>query len=231
MNNDLLSSLLLTHIIGDFYLQTDYFCKQKETKKIKCWFLYVHSIIMGLIAWLLIPSIDFGIYATLIILTHFIIDSIKLYFRNSLGVFLADQLLHLGILLLISIVYETQIELPIHLIDQCENFSIPILLIATLICIKPTNIFIKLLLKKYDVGESKSCSNIKNAGGLIGNLERLLTMIFVIIGQFEAIGFVIAAKSILRFKDTDTAKTEYVLAGTFLSFGIALLCGLMVCAL
>lgn len=33
MNNDLLSSLLLTHIIGDFYLQTDYFCKQKETKK------------------------------------------------------------------------------------------------------------------------------------------------------------------------------------------------------
>lgn len=35
MNNDLLSSLLLTHIIGDFYLQTDYFCKQKETKKNK----------------------------------------------------------------------------------------------------------------------------------------------------------------------------------------------------
>lgn len=46
-------------------------------------------------------------------------------------------------------------------------------------------------------------------------------------GQFEAIGFIVAAKSILRFKDTDTAKTEYVLAGTFLSFGIAILCGLM----
>ena len=69
--------------------------------------------------------------------------------------------------------------------------------------------------------------NIKNAGALIGNLERILTIIFVIIGQYEAIGFIIAAKSILRFKDTDTAKTEYVLAGTFLSFGIALLCGLM----
>ena len=67
----------------------------------------------------------------------------------------------------------------------------------------------------------------KYAGALIGNLERILTIIFVIIGQYEAIGFIIAAKSILRFKDTDTAKTEYVLAGTFLSFGIALLCGLM----
>ena len=83
------------------------------------------------------------------------------------------------------------------------------------------------ILKKYQVGETQSCENIKNAGALIGNLERVLTIIFVIIGQYEAIGFIIAAKSILRFKDTDTAKTEYVLAGTFLSFGIALLCGLM----
>ena len=46
-------------------------------------------------------------------------------------------------------------------------------------------------------------------------------------GQYEAIGLLVAAKSILRFKDTDTAKTEYVLAGTFLSFAIAILCGLI----
>ena len=84
-----------------------------------------------------------------------------------------------------------------------------------------------MILKKYQIGETQSCENIKNAGALIGNLERILTIVFVIIGQYEAIGFIIAAKSILRFKDTDTAKTEYVLAGTFLSFGIALLCGLL----
>ena len=46
------------------------------------------------------------------------------------------------------------------------------------------------------------------------------------IGQYGAIGFIVAAKSLLRFKETDTAKTEYVLAGTLLSFGIATLCGL-----
>ena len=92
---------------------------------------------------------------------------------------------------------------------------------------KPANILIKLILEKYQVGESESCNNIKNAGALIGNLERILTIVFVLLGQFEAIGFIVAAKSILRFKDTDTAKTEYVLAGTFLSFVIAILCGLM----
>jgi hypothetical protein len=47
------------------------------------------------------------------------------------------------------------------------------------------------------------------------------------INQYEAIGFIVAAKSLLRFKDTDTAKTEYVLAGTFLSFGIAIICGVL----
>ena len=50
----------------------------------------------------------------------------------------------------------------------------------------------------------------------------------LLIGQYEAVGFIIAAKSVLRFKDTDTAKTEYVLAGTLLSFGIATFAGLMV---
>lgn len=51
---------------------------------------------------------------------------------------------------------------------------------------------------------------------------------FVLIGQYEAIGFIIVARSLLRFKDTDTAKTEYVLARILLSFGIALVCSLAV---
>lgn len=51
---------------------------------------------------------------------------------------------------------------------------------------------------------------------------------FVIIGKLEVIGFMIAAKSILRYKDTNTIKTEYVLIGTMLSFGIAMLCGLVI---
>ena len=124
--------------------------------------------------------------------------------------------------------FDTTTKLPIQSMDCNSSFSIPLFILAILLCIKPANILIKLVLKKYQVGETQSCENINNAGALIGNLERILTIIFVILGQYEAIGFIIAAKSILRFKDTDTAKTEYVLAGTFLSFGIALLCGLMV---
>ena len=227
MNSTLFLSLVLAHIIGDFYLQTDKCCEQKETKKLKSWFLYVHAIIIGLLSWIIVPSCNFGLWALLITISHFAIDAVKIHYPNGLWSFAVDQLLHLGILIAISTIYETAKELPLQMIDCSGSFSISLLILAILLCMKPANILIKLVLEKYQVGESESCNNIKNAGALIGNLERILTIVFVLLGQFEAIGFIVAAKSILRFKDTDTAKTEYVLAGTFLSFGIAILCGLM----
>ena len=229
MNNTLFLSLVMAHIIGDFYLQTDKCCKQKETRKFKSWFLYVHAIILGLLSWIMVPSCNFGLWALLIAVSHFAIDAVKIHCPKGLWSFAIDQLLHLGILITISNIYEPAKELPLRMIDCSGSgpFSIPLLILAILLCMKPANILIKLILEKYQVGESESCDNIKNAGALIGNLERILTIVFVLLGQFEAIGFIVAAKSILRFKDTDTAKTEYVLAGTFLSFGIAILCGLM----
>ena len=227
MNSTLFLSLVLAHIIGDFYLQTDKCCEQKEARKFKSWFLYVHAITIGLLSWIIVPSCGFGLWALMIAVSHFAIDAVKIHCPKGLWSFVIDQLFHLSILAAISTIYETTKELPLQMIDNPSSFSTPLLILAILLCIKPANILIKLILEKYQIGESASCDNIKNAGALIGNLERLLTIVFVMLGQFEAIGFIVAAKSILRFKDTDTAKTEYVLAGTFLSFGIAILCGLM----
>jgi hypothetical protein len=63
-------------------------------------------------------------------------------------------------------------------------------------------------------------------------LERLLIYCFILTGHFEAIGFLLAAKSIFRFGDLKEAQdrklTEYVLIGTLLSFGIAIATGLLV---
>ena len=61
-------------------------------------------------------------------------------------------------------------------------------------------------------------------------MERGLILIFVVLAQYEAIGFLIAAKSILRFNETtsENEKSEYVLTGTLLSLAIALLLGLAV---
>lgn len=65
---------------------------------------------------------------------------------------------------------------------------------------------------------------------MIGWLERGLILVFVIMSQYEAIGFLIAAKSILRFSEASKGdeKSEYVLTGTLLSLAIALCLGIIV---
>ena len=175
-----------------------------------------------------VPTVDFWVYALLILVTHLMIDAVKSYMCKGLWPFLADQIAHIVILCFIAHQYVSLCHLPIQGIDFFEHISIPTFVFAILCCLKPTNILIKLILERYKIGETESCKSMKNAGALIGNLERILTLVFVLIGQYEAVGFIIAAKSVLRFKDTDTAKTEYVLGGTLLSFGIATFAGLMV---
>lgn len=53
---------------------------------------------------------------------------------------------------------------------------------------------------------------------------------FIITNHWEGIGFLIAAKSVFRFGDLSQAKdrklTEYILIGTLLSFGLAIVFGI-----
>ena len=66
-------------------------------------------------------------------------------------------------------------------------------------------------------------------GRLVGMLERLLIAVLTIGGHFGAIGFVLAAKSIARFKELEKrAFAEYYLLGTLLSCLIALAVGWLV---
>jgi hypothetical protein len=57
-----------------------------------------------------------------------------------------------------------------------------------------------------------------STGRVIGMLERILIYFFVLINEFAAIGFIIAAKGFTRFKELDEREfAEYVLIGTLLS--------------
>ena len=104
-------------------------------------------------------------------------------------------------------------------------------MLGLLLVLKPANILILLILetckvKVYPI-QNDEYGNF-HSGELIGWLERGLILIFVILSQYEAIGFLIAAKSILRFNDTSKGeKSEYVLTGTLLSLAIALCLGIL----
>ena len=67
-------------------------------------------------------------------------------------------------------------------------------------------------------------TGLPQGGTLIGMLERGLIFILVLAGQPGGNGFLIAAKSVLRFEATskDQRAGEYVIIGTLASFGWAL---------
>jgi hypothetical protein len=68
-------------------------------------------------------------------------------------------------------------------------------------------------------------------GATIGVLERLLIVAFVLTGSTAAIGFVVAAKTLARFRQLDDRDfAEYYLLGTLASVGVALGSGLLAAA-
>jgi hypothetical protein len=64
-------------------------------------------------------------------------------------------------------------------------------------------------------------------GATIGILERLLIVVFVLTRTDVAIGFVVAAKTLARFRQLDDREfAEYYLLGTLASVAVAIVTGL-----
>ena len=217
--------LLLSHLIGDFVLQTSKSCEHKRDKKWGSVYHYCHAVIVFVLAWLASWDWAFWWCALAIGVTHFAIDMWKSYCIDNVIWFTVDQLLHVAVMAGAAWMW-------CSMSDWSMPFDIPVkyiaLAIAILVCWKPANIYIKLMLKHYSVNMPEEKSSGFNAGSLIGDIERWLILVFVLLQRYDAIGLLIAAKSIIRFGDKETTKTEYVLAGTLMSIFIAVLAGVMV---
>ncbi|KFF06199.1 DUF3307 domain-containing protein [Flavobacterium reichenbachii] len=227
--------LLLAHLLGDFIWQPNSWVADKEIKKHKSIYLYFHILLHGILAAVLAGEIQFIPYALIIAVTHGIIDVIKLNFQKKETKrtwFVLDQIAHLVILIGVVFLYENQ---TINLLWFGSQFWI--FITGLLFITKPTSIFIKTIISIWspENNESHTDNSLASAGNYIGILERLFVFGFILTGHFEAIGFLLAAKSIFRFGDLNEAKerklTEYVLIGTLISFGIAIITGLVVQAL
>ncbi|MEP6930776.1 MAG: DUF3307 domain-containing protein [Flavobacterium sp.] len=227
--------LLLAHLLGDFIWQPNSWVADKEAKKHKSVYLYLHILLHGVLAAILAGEIQFIPYALLIAITHGIIDLIKLNFQKDETKrtwFIADQFLHIIVLTGVVFLYQNK---SINMAWFDNQFWI--LVTGFLFMTKPTSIFIKTIISIWNPEDKNAHTDnsLANAGNYIGILERLFVFFFILTGHFEAIGFLLAAKSIFRFGDLKEAKdrklTEYVLIGTLLSFGIAILTGFIVQAL
>ena len=222
--------LLLAHLVGDFLLQPTSWVKDKEDKKHKSIYLYLHIFLHFILAWILIGEQEFGFYALGLAVLQGLIDFLKLHYQTSKtkrNWFSIDQISHLIVLIVITLLYTKT-----HLEFKNLGNQFWIILTALILLTKPTSIIIKNIISIWTPENKNKDKSLQNAGNYIGILERLFIFSFILTGHFEAIGFLLAAKSIFRFGDLKEAKdrklTEYVLIGTLLSFGIALLIGLLV---
>lgn len=151
-------------------------------------------------------------------------------------------------ILIITAAFLVQDVFSINYFDLINHFksdkNLVLKLFSVIVCLTPANLIIRVILDKYlspnsgilmqedihknlNTKEASYQDSLQRAGRLIGNIERILTIGLLYAGQYEAIGFLIAAKSIIRTKELKS-DSEYILIGTLLSFGFAILVGLII---
>ena len=243
----LLVRLLIAHCLTDFILQSDKWVTEKRKKLWASKYLWYHGLITGSVAWIFLANLKLWWVVLLITATHIMIDGSKLQAERKRGsglvLFMLDQFIHFLVLLLSWLwIINGWNKLNSLLHEYLPHYRILIRLLGYLLMIGPVGYIIQFLTRKWQ-NELNPEDSLQNAGKWIGILERVLTLTFVFISQFGAIGFLITAKSLLRVIDkpdkpsgeptltrpfSSRKRTEYVLIGTFLSFSIAILTGLII---
>ena len=221
----------IAHLLADYTFQGKNMAHKKDHEGFKSKMLKWHILIVFGCSVILGLQPIFIPFALIITITHWIIDGFKpQLLKNKYThkyAFFIDQALHLIILTAVVYVFTQNIEWQPVFHISLNPFILGIIA-AFLFCTKPANILIREIFNAYEIFFEGGDEDLPNAGRLIGIIERWLVLIFIFTGQFSAVGFLIGAKSILRFKDANLLKTEYVLVGTLLSFGIAIVLAVII---
>lgn len=211
------AALLLAHALADFVFQTARIVANKRRFPV----LVLHGAIVLATAQAATGRIDAWELLALA-LVHMAIDAAKTQLAApGLPAFLADQGAHL--LSLAGLAW-----LRPDLVAGGFWGDVPALpalmayLAGVIVTIRAGGFAVGELMRDYQ--HASLPEGLPNGGRMIGLLERAMIFLLVLVGQPAGIGFLIAAKSILRF---DTASknqhaSEYVIIGTLASFAWAL---------
>ena len=217
--NAIFFSMLAGHLLADFWLQPASWVSHKKENGWKSTKLIIHALIASVLPVIFTLQLQLWWFVPVILLTHYLIDVVKLKVKQTMWLFLADQLLHIGILWILAISF-TEITIP-------ESFlHFWIYACGFILITNPLGILTGMFLKSVTKSESNPVQ--LNASAWIGIFERILNLIFVTTGQIQAIGFLVAAKSVFRFSEIQhegNPKAEYFLLGTLVSFTLAIVVG------
>lgn len=211
------AALLLAHVLADFVLQS---ARMAQNKGKPLMFL-AHGAVVFLTALALTGAPN----PALVALTgaHLLIDGIKTASgKDGLWVFLADQAAHLASLLAVA-VWVPQLWATGQWSALPQLPALMALLAGAIIATRAGGFAIGRLMAPW--ADHIRLDGLPAGGRSIGHLERGLIFLMILGQMPEGIGFLIAAKSVLRFGTVkEEAKlSEYVIIGTLASFGWAML--------
>lgn len=212
--------LLCAHIFGDFLLQTDAIAKNKG----KWWVLLIHAALHGGLVYGLLQQWCAWQVPVVVAVLHGLIDFLKTRRSSSAAAFAWDQAAHVFTLAVIA---------PAGLLlGWCAPFGGMgwpwiVGLAGFVAVVLGVGFYVgavaNALIAANDHLKATIKAGLVEGGKQIGRLERALIFAFILVGEPTGIGFLVAAKSILRFEEAKQQPVaEYVLIGTLWSFGLAM---------
>lgn len=229
--------LVIAHFLADFTFQSTRlaYCKLNSNRDFLC-----HASIYAFILLIAIfPFVKFSraiIPYIIIIISHSFIDWIRINvdkkFKGKQTItfisFIMDQILHVLILIVLYHAFNLGVETTelYCLIQQWPYFNnLVIYCLVFIILWDPTAVFIKKIFI-YISNENNYVqeNNDLQVGRIIGKLERIIISILILNNQYSAVGFVLTAKSIARYKQLEEKNfAEKYLVGTLTSVLIAII--------
>ncbi len=212
--------LLAAHIYGDFLLQTGAIAAGKR----RFGWLLLHCVIHGALVYLLLQQWLAWQLPLTIAVVHGIIDAVKARSPRSAATFAWDQVAHVVSILLLAACALSQgwvasfTGLGWRWIVGFAGFCVTVKGVGFFVGEVADRMF-----AENAVLQQMRLEGLKDGGRRIGQLERAIIFVLILAGQPTGIGFLIGAKSILRFEEAKKQPfAEYVLIGTLWSFGLAM---------
>ncbi len=215
------AALLFAHVLADFVLQTTWMANAKGERHAPALALHVGTV--GVISALAVGAVTGVAWLAIAALTlvHLATDIAKSLAPKGLGSFLADQAAHLVSLVAVAALWPGLWSAGIWAAFDWLP-ALMALAAGFVLATRAGGFVLGMLMAPWgDVG----LPGLPNGGRIIGLLERGLIFVLILTGQAEGIGFLIAAKSVLRFGTVkeEARLSEYVIIGTLASFGWAIM--------
>lgn len=223
-----LLALFAAHLAADFLFQTPAMVDRKREPK-------VFALHIGIVAVTAVAFLGGGDWKaiTILVATHAAMDAIKVYrLGGALQYFLLDQAVHLLVIVGVAAwapdMASTGAWSRLDSVWATIFHKSLVLFCAVILVTKAGGVLIDKVLAPYKPHVTAASDPTTGDDGLpdgglyIGWLERGLILLAILTAQPEAVGFLLTAKSILRFPEVRKRTiSEYVIIGTLLSFGWA----------